>query len=119
MEMGMDGLLPLRSAGDVRYLKERHGGRRRRLALRVCGSGATLDLANLVLKERWPLSAHRRDNRVRNGQQRRFADSDGRIHATFDVIWLSGWAPHESQPKPLRLGSAKASLEAAVKRVPK
>jgi SAM-dependent methyltransferase len=45
----------------------------------------------------------------------RFADADGRIRATFDVIWLSGWAPHESQPKPLQPGSAKASLEAAVK----
>jgi SAM-dependent methyltransferase len=45
----------------------------------------------------------------------RFADPDGRIRATYDVIWLSGWAPHESQPKPLRPGSAKASLEAAVK----
>lgn len=49
----------------------------------------------------------------------RFADADGRIRATFDVIWLSGWAPHESQPKPLRPGSAKASLEAAVKGKPK
>jgi hypothetical protein len=49
----------------------------------------------------------------------RFADADGRIRATFDVIWLSGWAPHESQQKPLRPGSAKASLEEAVKRVPK
>jgi SAM-dependent methyltransferase len=49
----------------------------------------------------------------------RFSDPDGRIRATFDIIWLSGWAPHESQPKPLRPGSAKASLEAAVKRVPK
>ena len=49
----------------------------------------------------------------------RFADSDGRIRATFDVIWLSGWAPHESQPKPLKPGSATASLEAAVKRMPK
>jgi SAM-dependent methyltransferase len=46
----------------------------------------------------------------------RFADPDGRIRATFDVIWLSGWAPHESQPKPLRPGSAKTSLEEAVKR---
>ena len=46
----------------------------------------------------------------------RFADPDGRIRATFDVIWLSGWAPHDSQPKPLRPGSAKASLEAAVKK---
>jgi SAM-dependent methyltransferase len=49
----------------------------------------------------------------------RFADPDGRIRATFDVIWLSGWAPHESQPKPLRPGSAKASLEAAVKKASK
>jgi SAM-dependent methyltransferase len=46
----------------------------------------------------------------------RFSDPDGRIYATFDVIWLSGWAPHENQPKPLRPGSAKTSLEAAVKR---
>jgi SAM-dependent methyltransferase len=46
----------------------------------------------------------------------RFADADGRIRATFDVIWLSGWAPHESQPKPLRPGSATASLEEAVKK---
>jgi len=46
----------------------------------------------------------------------RFADPDGRIRATFDVIWLSGWAPHESQQQPLKPGSAKASLEAAVKR---
>ena len=45
----------------------------------------------------------------------RFSDPDGRIRATFDIIWLSGWAPHESQQKPLKPGSAKASLEAAVK----
>ncbi|MGY4423649.1 SAM-dependent methyltransferase [Bradyrhizobium sp. JR6.1] len=45
----------------------------------------------------------------------RFADPDGRIRATFDIVWLSGWAPHDSQPKPLKPGSAKASLEAAVK----
>jgi SAM-dependent methyltransferase len=46
----------------------------------------------------------------------RFADSDGRIRATFDVIWLSGWAPHESQQKPLKPGSAKMGLAEAVKR---
>jgi SAM-dependent methyltransferase len=45
----------------------------------------------------------------------RFADPDGRIRATFDVIWLSGWAPHESQQQPLQPGSAKASLAEAVK----
>jgi SAM-dependent methyltransferase len=46
----------------------------------------------------------------------RFADPDGRIRATFDVIWLSGWAPHESQQQPLRPGSAKASLAEAVRK---
>jgi SAM-dependent methyltransferase len=46
----------------------------------------------------------------------RFADADGRIRATFDIIWLSAWAPHESQPKPLRPGSARVSLEEAVKK---
>jgi SAM-dependent methyltransferase len=45
----------------------------------------------------------------------RFADADARIRATFDVVWLSAWAPHESQQKPLRPGSAKASLAEAVK----
>jgi len=45
----------------------------------------------------------------------RFVDGDGRIRATFDIIWLSGWAPHESQQKPLRPGSAKARLEEAVR----
>jgi SAM-dependent methyltransferase len=45
----------------------------------------------------------------------RFADPDGRVRATFEVVWMSGWAPHESQQKPLRPGSAKASLADAVK----
>ncbi len=45
----------------------------------------------------------------------RFADADGRIRATFDVIWLSGWAPHQSQQQPLKPGSARASLAEAVK----
>jgi SAM-dependent methyltransferase len=47
----------------------------------------------------------------------RFADPDGRIRATFDVIWLSGWAPHASQQQPLKPGSAKASLAEAVKKL--
>jgi len=45
----------------------------------------------------------------------RFADPDDRIRATFDIVWLSGWAPHESQQKPLKPGLAKASLEDAVR----
>ncbi|WP_048645133.1 methyltransferase domain-containing protein [Nitratireductor soli] len=41
----------------------------------------------------------------------RFADADGRIRATFNLVWLSGWAPHESQQKPLTPGSATMSLK--------
>jgi hypothetical protein len=45
-----------------------------------------------------------------------FADPDGRIRATFEILWLSGWAPHPSQQQPLKPGSAKMRLEDAVKR---
>jgi len=49
----------------------------------------------------------------------RFADPDGRIRATFDVVWLSGWAPHESQQQPLKPGSASASFADAVRKAGK
>ena len=44
----------------------------------------------------------------------RFADSDGRVRATFEIAWLSGWAPHESQQKPLKPGSATMRLADAL-----
>jgi hypothetical protein len=44
----------------------------------------------------------------------RFADPDGRLRATFEVIWLSGWAPHQSQQQPLKPGSARARLADAL-----
>jgi SAM-dependent methyltransferase len=42
---------------------------------------------------------------------RNFSDADGRIRATFSIIWLSGWAPSPSQPKALKPGSATVSLK--------
>ena len=44
----------------------------------------------------------------------RFADADGRVRATFEIVWLSGWAPHPSQQQPLRPGSAKTRLADAL-----
>jgi SAM-dependent methyltransferase len=44
----------------------------------------------------------------------RFADGDGRPRATFEIVWLSGWAPHESQQKPLKPGSATQRLADAL-----
>lgn len=44
----------------------------------------------------------------------RFADADGRVRTTFEIIWLSGWAPHASQQKPLKPGSAAQRLADAL-----
>lgn len=44
----------------------------------------------------------------------RFSDPDGRLRATFEILWLSGWAPHESQQRPLKPGSAKTRLADAL-----
>ncbi len=44
----------------------------------------------------------------------RFAGADGRVPATFEIVWLSGWAPHPSQQQPLAPGSAKTRLADAL-----
>ena len=44
----------------------------------------------------------------------RFSDGDGRVRASFDIVWLSGWAPDASQPQPLKPGSAKTRLADAL-----
>jgi len=43
-----------------------------------------------------------------------YAQPDGRIKASFEIIYLAGWAPDDSQPKPLRPGSATARLADAL-----
>ena len=67
----------------------------------------------LVARRRVPL---RRKTMLRMAEiyAERFADPDGRLRATFDVIWLSGWAPHESQQQPLKPGSAQTRLADAL-----
>lgn len=44
----------------------------------------------------------------------RYGQEDGRVPATFEVIWLTGWAPHESQQQPLRPGAARQRLADAL-----
>ena len=68
----------------------------------------------LVKRSRKPL---RRDVVARAAQiyAERFCDADGRVRASFEIIWASGWAPHESQQKPVKPGSAMMSLEDAMK----
>ncbi len=47
--------------------------------------------------------------------QQKFADNDGRIRATIELVWATAWSPHESQQKPLKPGSAKFRLADALK----
>ncbi|HZP79955.1 MAG TPA: methyltransferase domain-containing protein [Pseudolabrys sp.] len=63
----------------------------------------------LIERRRTPL---RRATLLRMAQiyADRFADADGRLRATFEVVWLSGWRPHESQQQPLKPGSAQQRL---------
>ena len=50
-----------------------------------------------------------------NAYHSNFADADGRIRATIELAWATGWSPHESQQQPLKPGSAKARLADALK----
>jgi SAM-dependent methyltransferase len=46
--------------------------------------------------------------------QQRFSEARGRVRASFEIIHLAGWGPHESQQKPLRPGTAAARLADAL-----
>ena len=67
----------------------------------------------LAARSRKPL---RRDTLARAAgiYAERFSEPDGRVRATFEILYLCGWAPHESQQKPLKPGSAVARLADAL-----
>lgn len=68
-----------------------------------------------VLAERHPKPLTRRLlARTSEIYAERFAGADGRMPATFEIITLTGWAPHESQQQPLAPGSAKMRLAEAL-----
>jgi SAM-dependent methyltransferase len=46
--------------------------------------------------------------------QERFGEAGGRVRATFEIVTLTGWAPHPDQQQPLRPGSAKMRLADAL-----
>lgn len=84
---GLDALLAdLRAHGETNVLSERRRTPLSRAARRA-------------------VEAHYRANH---------ADVRGKLRATFEIIYLTGWAPHESQQQPLRPGSAKARLAEAL-----
>jgi SAM-dependent methyltransferase len=68
-----------------------------------------------VLAERHPRPLTRRVlARAFELYQQNFADADGRLPATFEILTLTGWSPSETQQKPLRPGSAKMRLADAL-----
>ena len=46
--------------------------------------------------------------------QERFSDADGRVRATFEILTMTGWAPHPDQQQPLKPGSARMRLADAL-----
>lgn len=76
--------------------------------IRVLGGGN-------VLSERSKAPLHRRTlDRAETIYRERHATPDGGVSATFEIVYLSGWAPHASQQKPLKPGSAAARLADAL-----
>jgi len=81
--------------------------------LALCAELHAMGAGNALLARR-PLS-RKALLRAAEIYAQKFSDPDGRVRATIEIIWLSGWAPHESQQKPLQPGSAQMRLEDAVK----
>jgi len=70
--------------------------------------------SNLVAERRRGLARRATLLRAAEIYREQFAQPSGRIAASFEVLFLHGWAPHESQPKPLRPGSARHRLAEAL-----
>jgi SAM-dependent methyltransferase len=96
-------------AADRDVVTVRYGQPMRLLAdLRAMGETA-------ALAERSPRNLSRRIlARAFDIYRARFADTEGRVRATFEILTATGWAPHESQQKPLKPGSAKTRLADAL-----
>ena len=84
-------------------------------ALALMNDLKALGLSNALAERRRSLVTPHLMARVCAHYDQAFADPDNRVRATFQMIYLNGWSPHESQPKPLRPGSAKTRLADALR----
>lgn len=73
--------------------------------------------ANLLQRGPTPPLTRRILFRAAELYSERYSDAEGRLNATIEIIWMSGWAPHESQQQPLKPGSAKARLADALAKI--
>jgi SAM-dependent methyltransferase len=67
----------------------------------------------LLARSRKPLSRPTLE-RAEALYRARHGTPEGRVKATFEIVYLSGWAPHASQQKPLKPGSAAQRLADAL-----
>jgi SAM-dependent methyltransferase len=75
----------------------------------------SLGLSNILLGRDRRLVSRRLLAAVIDHYRQNFSDPDGRIRASVEIAWLTGWAPHDSQQQPLRPGSARARLADALR----
>jgi SAM-dependent methyltransferase len=82
--------------------------------LALMGEIKAMGASNMLVARRRAPVTRRLLGRACEIYAQRFAAADGRVPATFEIITLTAWVPHESQQKPLRPGSAEARLADAL-----
>jgi SAM-dependent methyltransferase len=75
--------------------------------------------SNMLMERRRTPVSRRLLFRASEIYQERFGLADGRVPATFEIVTLTGWVPHESQQKPLPPGSARVRLSDVLKSRPR
>jgi len=74
----------------------------------------TMGTSNALRERRKTLTRRGLIGAACEAYRQQFGQTDGRVPATFDIVTLTGWAPHHSQQKPLQPGSARTSLKATL-----
>ena len=70
--------------------------------------------SNIMLQRRKNFTPRQFFQKVEEIYKDKYAENDGRITSTFEIIFMLGWKPHDSQQKPLKPGSAKNRLSDAL-----
>jgi len=83
-------------------------------ALELMRELSAMGEANLVVERRRGLARRATLLRAAEIYRERFTQASGRVPASFEVLFLHGWAPHESQPKPIKPGTARQRLAEAL-----
>lgn len=95
---------------DVDHLTLRYGD-----GLALMREIKAFGFANPLLGRRKSFTSRRMLLACAQDYQLHYADGDGRVRATLDILWAMAWKPHASQPQPKKPGSATARLADVLK----